>query len=75
MSKQEGLCNIPVLRETSLRKLSEGEGTPRCFTLKCSGYFCFILSVCFLSLKETNCETKKNVFTPKSLFVLEKIKI
>ena len=26
-----------------------------------------------LSLKETNCETKKNVFTPKSLFVLEKI--
>ena len=34
MSKQERLCNIPVLSQTSLKKLSEGEGTPRCFTLK-----------------------------------------
>ena len=71
MSKQERLCNIPVLSETSLKKLSEGEGTPRCFTLK-------VMSATFLpgwllSLKETNCETKKNVFTPKSLFVLEKV--
>ena len=73
MSKQEGLCNIPVLSETSLRKLSEGEGTPRCFTLK--ALFTTFLSVCFLSLKEANWETKKNVFTPKSPFVPEKIKI
>ena len=73
MSKQEGLCNIPVLSKTSLRKLSEGERTPRCFALKVMS--ATFLSVCFLSLKETNCETKKNIFTPKSLFVLEKIKI
>ena len=73
MSKQEGLCNIPVLSETSLRKLSEGEGAPSCFTLKVMSATFF--SVCFLSLKEANCETKKNVFTPKSPFVLEKIKI
>ena len=73
MSKQEGLCNIPVLSETSLRKLSEGEGTPRCFILEfMSATF---LSVWFFILKETNWETKKNVFTPKSLFVLKKIKI
>ena len=34
------------------------------------------LLVCFLSLKESTCETKKNVFyfTSKALFVLEKIK-
>ena len=63
MSKQEGLCNILVLSKTSLRKLSEGEGTPRCFTLKVvSATF---LSVCFLSLKETNCET---MFLQKKCF-------
>ena len=73
MFKQEGSCNVPVLSETSLRKLSEGERTPRCLTLKAiSTKF---LSVCFLSLKEANCGTKKNPFTPKSLFVLEKIKM
>ena len=70
MSKQEGLCNIPVLSETSLRKLSEGEGTPRCFMLEVMSPT--FLSVCFLSLKETNWETKKNVFTPKSIFALKK---
>ena len=43
MSKQEGLCNIPVLSETSLRKLSEGEGTPRCFILE-------FMSATFLSV-------------------------
>ena len=34
------------------------------------------LLVCFLSLKESTCETRKNVFyfTSKALFVLEKIK-
>ena len=34
------------------------------------------LLVCFLSLKESTCETKKNVFyfPPKALFVLRKIK-
>ena len=73
MSKQEGLCNIPVLSETSLRKLSEGKENPRCFTLKAMSPT--FLPVCFLSIKETNCETKKNVFTPKSLLVLEKINI
>ena len=64
MSKQEGLCNIPVLSETSLRKLSEGKENPL--------HFCQFV---FLSIKETNYETKKNVFTPKSLEVLEKINI
>ena len=35
-----------------------------------------ILLLCFLSLKENSCETRKNVFyfTSKALFVLEKIK-
>ena len=35
----------------------------------------FVL-VCFLSLKESTCQTRKNVFcfTSKALFVLEKIK-
>ena len=34
------------------------------------------LLVCFLSLNESICQTKKNVFyfTSKALFVLEKIK-
>ena len=34
------------------------------------------LLVCFSSLKESTCETRKNVFcfTSKALFVLEKIK-
>ena len=34
------------------------------------------LLVCFLSLKESTCETRKNVFylTSKALFVLDKIK-
>ena len=34
------------------------------------------LLVCFLSLKESTCETRKNVFyfTSKGLFFLEKIK-
>ena len=34
------------------------------------------LLVCFLSLKQTTCQTRKNAFylTSKSLFVLEKIK-
>ena len=73
MSKQERLCNIAVLSETSLRKFSEGEGTPRCFTLKIMS--ATFLSISFLSLKETNCETKKKFFSPKSLFVLQKIKI
>ena len=47
LSKLEGLCNIPVLSETSLRKLSEGEGTPRWFTLKAMS--ATFLPVCFLS--------------------------
>ena len=65
MSKQEGLCNIPALSENSLRKLSEGEGTPRCFILEfMSATF---LSVWFLSLKETNWETKK-MFLLQNLF-------
>ena len=36
----------------------------------------YILQVCFLSLKESTCETRKNVFyfTSRALFVLEKIK-
>ena len=40
------------------------------------GCLCYILLVCFLSLKESTCETRKNVFyfTSKALFVLEKIK-
>ena len=40
------------------------------------GCVCYILLVCFLSRKETNCETRKNAFyfTSKALFVLEKIK-
>ena len=35
------------------------------------------LLVCFLSLKETSCKTRKNVFyfISKALFVLEKIKV
>ena len=35
-----------------------------------------ILLICFVSLKENNYETRKNVFyfTSKALFVLEKIK-
>ena len=35
------------------------------------------LLVCFVSLKERNCETRKNVFyfTSKALFVLEIIKL
>ena len=35
------------------------------------------LLVCFVSLKESNCDTRKNVsyFTSKALFVLEIIKI
>ena len=69
LSKQEGLCNVPVLSETLLKKLSEGEETPRCFTLKVMS-----APVCFLNRKGTNCETKKTLFAPKSLFVLEKIK-
>ena len=34
------------------------------------------LLVCFLSLNESTCETRKNIFyfTSKALFVLEKIK-
>ena len=34
------------------------------------------LLVCFLSLKESSCETRKNVsyFTTKDLFILKKIK-
>ena len=34
------------------------------------------LVVCFSSLNESTCQTRKNVFyfTPKALFVLEKIK-
>ena len=35
----------------------------------------YILLVCFLSLKEITCETRKNVFevTSKALFVFQKI--
>ena len=40
------------------------------------GFVCYIFASLFLSLKESTCETKKNVFyfTSKALFVLEKIK-
>ena len=37
------------------------------------GYARYIFASFFL--KEINFETKKNVFTPKSLFVLEKVEI
>ena len=37
----------------------------------------YIFASLFLSLKESTCETKKNVlnFTSKALFILEKIKV
>ena len=40
------------------------------------GCVCYIVLVCFVCLKESTCETKKNVFyfTSKALFVLEIIK-
>ena len=39
--------------------------------------FVTFLLVCFLSLNESTCETRENVFyfTSKALFVLEKIKV
>ena len=45
-------------------------------TLILKGCVCYILLVCFLSLKESTYETRKNVFyfTSKALFVLKKIK-
>ena len=40
------------------------------------GCVCYILLVCFVCLKESTCETRKNVFyfTSKAFFVLEIIK-
>ena len=39
------------------------------------GYVHYILQVCFLSLKENICETRKKCyFTSKALFIFEKIK-
>ena len=73
MFKQGGLWNIPVMSETSRKKLSKDEGTPLRFTLKVMPVT--FLPVCMLSLRDTTCETRKNFYTPKPFFVLEKIKI
>ena len=47
----------------------------RCLQADLKGCVCYILASLFLSLKQSICENKKNVFyfTSKALFVLEKI--
>ena len=61
------------MSETSRKKLSKDEGTPLRFTLKVMPVT--FLPVCMLGLRDTTCETRKNFYTPKPFFVLEKIKI